>query len=127
MSNFGTSNRAVKSITLWDNVDFVTSGSYTRVVDLADYSCAEGNFAISAKGTADTGNLDIVYTTSVDGVNYGAPTDTAILSDVQLVAKRSDVAPYTGETTSFSRFLKFVITEDGTEAITGVTVTLIMQ
>lgn len=127
MSNFGLSTRAVKSVTLWDNVDFASEDSFTRIVDLADYSCAEGNFAIVAKGTAGTGNLDIVYTTSIDGTTYVAPADTAILSDVQLVSKQTNVAPYTGGGSTFSRYLKFVITEDGTEAITGVTVTLIMQ
>jgi len=120
-------DRSVQTRVILDNVDFATDGEVTQIIDLADYPCAVGKFALVGKGTAGTGNLDIVYTTSIDGVNYVAPADTAIISDLLLVAKQTDVAPFTGGGSSFSRFLKFVVTENGTEAITGVSLTLIMQ
>jgi len=118
------SNRAVKSVKILENFDFASADEVVRVIDLGDYSCGEKRFALEIKGTAGTGNLDVVYTVSIDGVTYFAPTDTAIISDIQLTSKRANVEPFAP---TFCKYLKFTVTEDGTEAITGVNATLIMQ
>ena len=75
-------------------------------------------------GGTGSGDIDVVYLVSIDGVTYFAPTDTAVISTITTSAKRANVAPFAP---TFCRFLKFTFSETATEAHTGVSATLIMM
>ena len=116
--------RGVKAIELLSGVDFTSAQVYTRVVDLKDYPCVVGRFAMQAKGTTGTGQIDITMTVSIDGVNYFAVTTPAILSNVVTTAQQAEFDPFNA---IFCRYIKFVFTEDGTSTLAGFSATVIVQ
>ena len=118
------SDRSVKSITLIDKLDFATSQEVTRKVNLGNYSCAEGRFAIECVGTAGGGKINIAYKVSIDNISYTTPTDSFVIDSAGITAKRNNFNPHDP---TFSRFMEFTILEKGSGDIEGVTVTLIMQ
>ena len=114
----------IRSVELLKNVDFEADQDYIRVVDLASYPCPQSKFALEVTGGTGSGDIDVVYLVSIDGVTYFAPTDTAVISTVTTSAKRANVVPFSP---TFCRFLKFTFSETASEAHTGVSATLIMM
>lgn len=122
--------KGIRSRKILVNHNFASTDSVYQTVNLGDYLVDKGRFALSvyADDADGTGQIDVTYETSVDGVHFATPV-SLISNVVKVVESRAVFYPYgpANVETDFFKYIKFTFTEDGTGVLDDVSATLIIQ